>query len=173
MGVFTGSLHPPRVRERETLTATELQQAGPLGIWQALDGVGEKGELGVTRDTAVGHCGAHTEAFLVFGVPPGLGVADIWQRPAVPCGKLNGDLAGLLLLLLLQSLWERAAHGAGHTEHTQGQGQGAHGLEVRGNRAHKPTKSTHGCGYGAHTHPRGTQGVHGAHAHKDHTHSHG
>lgn len=172
MGVFTGSLHPPRVRERETLTATELQQAGPLGIWQALDGVGEKGELGVTRDTAVGHCGAHTEAFLVFGVPPGLGVADIWQRPAVPCGKLNGDLAGLLLLLLLQSLWERVAHGAGHMEQDRDRDRGHTDSRYVGTEHTNPQRARTDVGTG-HTRTRGAHREHMEHAHKDHTHSHG
>lgn len=95
--VFPQAARTLLCQRKETLTATELWQAGPAGVRQAPDGVGEKGEFGVTRDAAEGHCGAHTEALLVFAVPPGLGVADIRQRPAVPCGKINGDLAGLLL----------------------------------------------------------------------------
>lgn len=78
--------YPRCVRGRETLTATEIGQAGPAGVGQALDGVGEQGDLGVPRDTAEGHCEAHSEALLLFEVPTRLGVGDIWQRPAVPCG---------------------------------------------------------------------------------------
>lgn len=194
VGVSTGSPHPPCVREQETLTAAELRQAGPAGVRQAPDGVGEKRELGVTREAAEGHCGAHTEALLVFGVPSGLSVAHIWQRPTVPCGKINGDLAGLLLLLLYPGQGTHRAGGKGwHREHRQGQGYGAHtGIWGTRSAGREHTQSTLRADseqtQSTHSHKRSTETTQGAlkehkhtqstctwitHAAMDNPHSHG